>query len=255
MSTASRPVSAAGATARGLLRRAFKATLSTLVPDSGHPYGSLVAIATEPDGAPLLLLSGLAVHTKNAAADQRASLLIDGTAAGRAALTGARVCLVGALAPTRSATARPRYLARHPDAERFIDFGDFGLYTLDVQWAHMVAGFGRIERLSRADIILDTSDAGDLIAAEPDILAHMNTDHADTLPLMAAAFGEWDGEPPSQNGGNPEPWSMIGCDPEGLDLVHGDRAARVGFPQRVMGPGEARAALVDLVARARRTPE
>ena len=40
------------------------------------PYCSLVNVATAADGAPLLLISRLAVHTKNVLADPRVSLMI-----------------------------------------------------------------------------------------------------------------------------------------------------------------------------------
>ena len=252
MSTAARSADVPGQTARTLLRQAWKATLSTLVVDSGHPYGSLVTVAAEADGTPLLLLSALAVHSKNIASDQRASLLVDATGSGRDALTGARVTLVGRLAPTQSQTARRRYLARHPDAARFIDFGDFDLYALDVSWAHLVAGFGRIERLAREAIILETAGAESMVSAEPDIVAHMNDDHADTLPLLAGAFGASKLQANKETGGNPQSWAMVGSVPEGFDLVGGNQAVRVLFPQRVKTPQEVRSALVDMVAEARR---
>jgi len=68
-----------GDAARGLMREALKASLATLDQSTGHPYASLVTIATDVDGTPLLLISKLALHTKNLEADSRASLLFDGT--------------------------------------------------------------------------------------------------------------------------------------------------------------------------------
>ena len=69
------------AAARRLIRTALKASLGTLDRTSGHPYVSLVLVATEPDGTPLLLISRLALHTQNLGADGRASLLMMATAA------------------------------------------------------------------------------------------------------------------------------------------------------------------------------
>lgn len=237
--------------ARTLVREAWKATLSTIAREGGHPYGSLVAIACEPDGAPLLLLSGLAEHTKNLERDQRVSLLVDGTGRGRNALTGARITLVGTLGATQSETARRRYLARHPDAERFIDFGDFKLYALDIAWAHMVAGFGRIERLQRQDLIVRLAGAEGLVEAEPGILQHMNDDHADAIGLMAGHFGALDASGENENSGNPSGWRMLGCDPEGIDLVGGDAPLRLFFLQRVNTPGQIRTVLAGMVNEAR----
>ena len=63
--------------ARLLLREARSATLSSLL-EGGSPYGSLVNLATDRRGRPLLLLSRLAWHTRNLEADGRASLLVVG---------------------------------------------------------------------------------------------------------------------------------------------------------------------------------
>ncbi|HRD78751.1 MAG TPA: pyridoxamine 5'-phosphate oxidase family protein, partial [Hyphomicrobiaceae bacterium] len=68
------PAESAARATRYLMRRALKASLATLEKGSGHPYVSLVTVATEADGAPILLLSSLAVHTRNLMADSRASL-------------------------------------------------------------------------------------------------------------------------------------------------------------------------------------
>lgn len=232
--------------ARELVHLAWKGTLGTVSRAQGHPYASLVAVACEPDGTPLLLLSGLAEHTKNLLADVRASLLIDGTLAGPAALTGPRVTLVGRLGETQSPTARLRYLTRHPDAAQFIDFGDFRMYALNVEWAHLVAGFGRIQRLERGDVILAVDDAQDLVAAEAGILQHMNEDHADAIALMALHGGAAP-EPISDSGGNPPVWRMVGCDPLGFDLAAGTATRRLLFVQRVKSPDEVRQALIEHV--------
>ncbi|MEQ1612583.1 MAG: pyridoxamine 5'-phosphate oxidase family protein [Hyphomicrobiaceae bacterium] len=125
--------------------------LGTLDRQSGTPYVSLVTVACTPDGAPVLLLSGLAMHTRNLIADSRASLLYS---AGRGAddpLTLARVTLLGTLERTSDAAARAAYLLRHPQASDYADFGDFAFYLLKIERAHFIGGFGRIVELSRSD--------------------------------------------------------------------------------------------------------
>jgi hypothetical protein len=78
----SEPV-APGTIARGLLRSLDRAALATLMrpdtPDAGSPYTSLVLVAVDHDASPLLLISTLADHTKNLAANPAVSLLFDGT--------------------------------------------------------------------------------------------------------------------------------------------------------------------------------
>ena len=228
-------------TARRLMRTALKGSLATLDRRSGHPYASLVTVATEPDGAPLMLISKLALHTQNLAADPRASLLIDGTSAEGDPLAGGRVTLMGRAEVTSSPTARTRFLARHAHAEGYAGFPDFAFYTLKLEGAHFIGGFGRIVDLSPSDLLLDLGEAEALVAAETDIVTHMNDDHAGALELYATQLC---GAP----GG---PWHMTGIDPEGCDITCDGEACRVLFATRITSPGEARQELVRLAGEAR----
>jgi putative heme iron utilization protein len=226
-------------TVKTLLREGRSAALATLLP-GGAPYCSLVNVATEANGAPLLLISLLAVHTKNILADPRVSLMIDERKAGDP-LQGARVMLMGTAAMTDDPAARRRYLARQPEAEAFAGFGDFAIYRIDVKAAHLVAGFGRIVDLAPADILTRTDDAAELLAAEPDIVAHMNADHAETCRMFATKLlGAPDGA-----------WRCAGCDPEGLELQLGRFARYLAFPDRVRSPGVLRQVLKQLADEAR----
>src|SRR5690242_21497890 len=91
-----------------LLREGRSGALATLMTGSGDPYCSLVNVATAADGAPLLLISRLAVHTKNILADPRVSLMLDERRAGDP-LEGARVMLMGTAQQTDDPNARRRY--------------------------------------------------------------------------------------------------------------------------------------------------
>src|SRR5882757_2554837 len=115
--------------AKRLLREGRSGALATLMPGSGDPYCSLVNVATDADGAPLLLISSLAIHTKNILADPRVSLMLDERKEGDP-LQGARVMLMGIAVKTDSDDARRRYLARQPEAEMFAGFPDFAFYQV-----------------------------------------------------------------------------------------------------------------------------
>jgi putative heme iron utilization protein len=226
--------------AKRLLREGRSGALATLMPSSGDPYCSLVNVATAASGAPLLLISKLALHTKNILADPRVSLMLDERKEGDP-LEGARVMLMGKAVVTTDPAARRRYLVRHPEAEMFAGFADFSFYEIELTGAHLVAGFGRIVDLKPADVLTDVSDAGELVEAEPDILAHMNEDHADTCRLYATKLlGAPDGA-----------WRCAGSDPEGLELQLGRKALRLAFPQRVRAPGVLRVMLKELGDQAR----
>jgi putative heme iron utilization protein len=226
--------------AKKLLREGRSGALATLMPASGDPYCSLVNVATAADGAPLLLISRLAVHTKNILADRRVSLMIDERKEGDP-LQGARVMLMGTAATSDDPDVRRRYLDRQPEAEMFAGFADFAFYLVRLKSAHLVAGFGRIVDLKPQDILTETGDAAELVAAEPGILAHMNGDHADAVRLYATKLlGAPDGE-----------WRCVGCDPEGLELQQGRTALRLPFPQRVRAPGVLRQVLKQMADEAR----
>ena len=226
--------------AKKLLREARSGALATLMTGSGDPYCSLVNVATAPDGAPLLLLSKLAIHTKNVLADARVSLMLDERKEGDP-LEGARIMLMGRLAVTDDPAARAAYLRRQPEAEMFAGFADFDFYRMAVSHAHLVAGFGRIVDLSARDVLTDTAGAEALLAAETDAIAHMNADHADACRLYATKL----------LGGPDGPWVCVGIDPDGMELQQGRAALRLAFPQRINAPGPLRAVLKELAERAR----
>src|ERR1700709_1151644 len=110
--------------ARSLLRRSRQGALATLMPGSGDPYCSLVNVASHYDGSPILLISRLAVHTKNVIGDSRVSLMLDERAEG-APREGSRIMVAGIAEEAggeTKATLRRRYLNVHPSAESFADF-------------------------------------------------------------------------------------------------------------------------------------
>jgi hypothetical protein len=82
---------------RTLASQATSATLSTIARDpAGFPYGSLVTIAVDGLGRPLLLLSELAEHTGNLLAQPQASVLLTEPLEGHAQpLAVGRVTVLG----------------------------------------------------------------------------------------------------------------------------------------------------------------
>jgi putative heme iron utilization protein len=226
--------------AKKLLREARTGALATLMVDSGGPYCSLINVATAADGAPLLLISQLAVHTRNILADPRVSIMLDERKAGDP-LEGARIMLMGSVVATDEPEASRRYLDRHPSAAGFARFKDFAFYRMDIDAAHLVAGFGRIVDLKPEEILVDLRGAESLVAAESEICAHMNNDHAEAVRLYATQLL-------SAPGGE---WRCVGCDPEGLELQRDLTALRLPFPQRIMTAQALRLVLKQLADQAR----
>lgn len=229
--------------ARSLLRRSRQGALATLMPGLGDPYCSLVNLAADTDGSPILLISRLAVHTKNILADHRVSLMLDERAPGDP-LEGARIMLSGRAEQVAAADKdrlRSRYLNAHPSAAGYIDFSDFSLFLIRPCGTHLVAGFGRIVDLTPAQILTDISDAAALLEAEQGAVDHMNEDHRDALRLYATTL----------LGAEAADWRCTGCDPDGLDMMADGKTLRLDFPQRVTSPGGLRKMLVRLAEEAR----
>jgi putative heme iron utilization protein len=230
----------AKAACKKLLREARTGALATLMSSSGDPYCSLVNVATAADGAPLLLLSKLALHTQNILADSRVSLMLNEGRSGDP-LAGARVMLIGKAAATDDADARRRYVARHPQAEMFAGFSDFAFYRVTLKAAHLVAGFARIVDLGASDILTDLSGSQVLVSNEAEIVTHINDEHSDALRLHATKLLH----------GPDGAWRCVGCDPEGLELQLDGIALRLAFPQRIKSLGPLREILQELAQTAR----
>jgi heme oxygenase (biliverdin-IX-beta and delta-forming) len=232
---------------RTLLAASHTAALATVALDGGFPFGSLVAYAVDGAGRPLLCLSDLAEHSRNLAADPRASLMVSASGDGDP-LALARVTVLGTVVELRDddrSAALDAYRERHPDAF-YAAFDDFRLYRLDVASVRYVGGFGRMSWVS----------ADDHAAAEPDplhphaagIVEHMNDDHADALVAYCRVFGD---RPAT---GDAE---MVGVDRYGFTMLAVDEGAtdrvavRIAFGRQVDTVGAVRAAMIKLLHEAR----
>ena len=227
---------------KSLLRRSRQGALATLMVANGDPYCSLVNVASASDGSPILLISRLAIHTRNLLADKRVSLMLDERVEGDP-LEGARIMLSGhadEISDDRD-IVRQRYLNAHPSAEAFVDFKDFSFFKIVPTGTHLVAGFGRIIDLKPEQFLTEVSDARALLEAEQGAVEHMNADHQEALGLYATRL----------LGAGPADWRCSGIDPDGIDLQAGSKALRLDFPERITGPGDLRKMLVRLAEQAR----
>ena len=229
--------------ARSLLRRSRQGALATLMAGSGDPYCSLVNVASHADASPILLISRLALHTKNILGDNRVSLMLDERAAGDP-LEGARIMLAGRAEeadPDQAGILRRRYLNAHPSAAAFVEFKDFSFFRIVPSNAHLVAGFGRIIDLKPSQFLTDVSDAAGLLEAEQGAVEHMNEDHREAMNLYATKL----------LGAESADWMCTGCDPDGMDMQAGATVLRLDFPERVTSGMALRKILVRLAGEAR----
>ena len=229
--------------ARSLLRRSRQGALATLMAESGDPYCSLVNVASHADGSPILLISRLALHTRNIRADHRVSLMLDERTEGDP-LEGSRIMLAGRAEQAGAddlPLLRRRYLNAHPSAEALVNFSDFSFFRIRPSGAHLVAGFGRIVDLKPDQFLTDISDAGALLEAEQGAIDHMNADHRYAMNLYATKL----------LGAEAADWRCTGCDPDGMDMQAGTKALRLDVPRRIVTPAALRQTLKELADQAR----
>jgi hypothetical protein len=219
------------ALAKALLRTAREASLATLDRISGAPFATLVGVASDYDGTPLLLLSTLSSHTKNLALDPRASLLLTSPRLRGDPLNRPRLTLGGAFAVHREPAAKARYIARNPKAKLYAGFGDFAIFRMEVANVHFNGGFARAAPMTPRDVATDLAGAKSLLRAEPELLGEVN---ARASSYLAHCI---------ESGRKTLRWRAIGLDPEGLDLIAGANAARLSFSKPAVSPAAWRRAL------------
>jgi heme iron utilization protein len=220
--------------ARRLLRAARSGCLATNT--GGQPFASLVTPACMPDGSLLLLLSRLAEHTRHLMADSRCSIMVSGAATSENPQTTPRVTVTGVAEVVDDPALKARYLAVHPYASLYADFGDFATWRIAPAAGILVGGFARAFRLKGADLAPDAAAVAAILAAEPGILAHCNRDHPDALAAIAGSEGDW---------------RMVTADVDGFDLASGERVVRLAWPAPVADVGDVRRELVRLAQEAR----
>jgi heme iron utilization protein len=229
----------ARALARRLVRASGHASLAAIEPGTGFPLASRVSVATDFEGRPILLVSDLSVHTAALRADPRCSLLL-GEPGGGDPLRHPRVTVIGRArllargAPER-ASARTRFLARHPAAELYADFGDFHFAVVEPERAGLNGGFARAFELAAADFV--DPDGSSLAERAERARLHMNEDHAEAVDAIAARLA-----PDAGTG-----WSIVTADRRGFEIARGDRLERIEFARPVEEPEGYRAAFVALV--------
>jgi putative heme iron utilization protein len=233
--------------ARTLVEQLSTGALSTLAREpAGHPYGSFVTFALDDGASPVLLISELAEHTRNLRGDGRASLMV-AESVREDPLANGRVTLLGTCRQVDAADAGARgaYLARFPNAAYYAEYRDFAFWRLSVESARYIGGYGRMSWVSGEEWAAARPDP--LAPHAAGIVAHMNADHGEAMAAMCRAFSRAQGA---------ESVVMTGIDRYGFEMSvateTGRRPVRLAFPAPVATPDEARRALIELVAEARR---
>lgn len=203
----------------------------------GYPFGSVAPFVLNHAGEPVILISTIAEHTKNIIANPKVSLLVF---AGMEDLqANARLTLLGeaVLADKDDANLRERYLRYFPQAETYFDMHDFHFYRIKIAQVRYIAGFGKMGWVSEESFSVISVNT-EIIKKEAAIIAHMNTDHQQSLIAYCQHF----------YGFNPQSARMLGIDSDGFDvkiqLENSEKIVRFEFETPIYDANSARAALV-----------
>jgi len=214
------PAHANPRSARQLLRAHRYGALGTLSQKfDGHPFTSITPYLVDFDGSVLILISGLAEHTKNILNDSRASLVSHNQADPRIQTQG-RVTLVGHAAhqPDRADCAK-RYLRYFAETRNWYELPDFNFYRITPLAIRYIGGFGDIHWIGNENYLLQRYP---LMQQEDSLIEELNLHPA--LQKRGAM--------------------LIGVDCDGYDLVVNGAVVRHEFAELTLDAAAARAAIL-----------
>jgi putative heme iron utilization protein len=220
--------------ARHLWTGRFQATLSThSVAEPGYPFGSLVPYCLDSNALPVLLLSHLAQHTRNLLQNPRCALTLAQATDGDLQ-RGDRLCCIGECTPVpaeETQTAR-RYFRYFPAGKVYFEELNFRFYRLIPVRFHFNGGFGTARWVGTEHIPRPSS-----------------LDYSEELELIAEIERRFPKLPDTRilpRSADDPPASIVGIDPQGMDLRRGERLCRTHFDATLERPESILAHLMEL---------
>ena len=208
--------------ARTLLRTNRVTTLATLDP-GGYPYSTVTNLIVEPDGIPVVFMSGLAIHARNVESDPRVSITVADTRTD--VMTTPRLTLSGRAEPVpadETCTLKARYRDRFPTSKLYLGLPDALFYRIRAPAVQLNGGPAQnANTVTPEDLLSDLDAATALMAEAPAVVASLNDDEQAAARLAAVA------------GASPGPWRVSAIDPEGIDLSTSCELARLWFTDPV----------------------
>ncbi|MCV3764886.1 HugZ family protein [Rhizobium sp. TRM95796] len=207
--------------ARTLLRGARYGALAVLDPETGFPLATRTLVGADLDGAPILLISHLATHTKALMADPRCSLLVGEPRKGDP-LAWPRLTVTGVVRKVEKGSEeenviRRRFLRRHPKSKLYASFEDFQFHRIELGDGFLNGGFGKSYNILRGDLLIHSSLTSDIAANELYYLSQVASLDPDLANLLANAYSHVK----SYN------WELAGIDACGMELSHGEHLVRI----------------------------
>ncbi|MFK4823565.1 HugZ family protein [Paenochrobactrum sp. BZR 588] len=229
--------------AKTLIRTARFAALACISASTQRPNASRVALATDNDGTPLILVSALAPHTASLIANPYCSLLVGEPGKGDA-MAHARMTLhCTAVQITRAHETyqhlRIRYLNHNPKGALYVDLGDFSFFRLQVDGASLNGGFGKAFNLTATDLICDADTSAAIAVDEAENLENLNSNYKDNIRAFANKY--------IKNNTSSTTWAISAIDSDGFNLRAQDSIERVWFEKNALDGSSAKTQIISLL--------
>jgi len=143
----------ARALAQRLISEARFASLGVHHPKTSHPHVSRIALALDPEGGPMTLISTLSLHTTALKSAPACSLLVGEPGAKGDPLTHPRLSISCKALFQSDKSLREHYLSQYPKAALYVDFSDFVFVRFTMESADLNGGFGKAFALTASDLI------------------------------------------------------------------------------------------------------
>lgn len=168
--------------------------LSTQFDDNSElfPLGTLSPFVLTEEGQITILISDLAVHTKNIIKNNKVGFTVfdmeasHKQASPRVSLTGIASLVDETESPEDFERISERYLTFFPVARNYFKAHNFYFYTIKPQFIHFIRTFGQIYSFKAEDHW--TTQLPEWIGKHQSAIDHMNSDHGDALKRYAKNF-------------------------------------------------------------------
>jgi len=181
------------------------------------------------DGSLLILISGLAEHTKNILNDSRVSLITHDQNDPHIQTQG-RVTVVGnAIIATSRDQCGERYLRYFPEAQRYFEMVDFNFFRIIPFAIRYIGGFGDIHWVRAENYRVPPYP---LIADESKLITDINSKRYTSLSKSSNIANEL---------------VILGVDCDGFDLRSDGKIARRDFVELVVDAEQAHNAILEAI--------
>ncbi|CBW25718.1 conserved hypothetical protein [Halobacteriovorax marinus SJ] len=232
--------------AKNFIRSIDAGVLSTVmkIDEDTYPFGAMCPFVLSLEGEVIVLISDIAMHTKNIKESNKVSFSVF-TNHAKNKQASSRICIVGDAHKVEKESDKyslvsKRYLRFFPEAKSYFEAHNFNFYTITPVKAHYVQTFGKIYTFDGA---LLSEGLPEWAGEENSVIEHMNNDHQNV-------FSKYLSDAKIDYSGDEEKLKLVDFDQHGFHLSSGRGDFNyLNFPNQALTLADLRKEFVDLARR------